>query len=278
MSTIILDGNETAARILEELYPKIENAKPGLGIILVGSNPASMKYVQKKVEACERIGMHCELQEFPESVTEGELLEVIHAFNKSKKISGFIVQLPLPPHLDGSVPTLLDAINPSKDADGFTPASLGKLLAGLSGGPTPATPSGILALLDAHDIAIAGQHVVVVGRSAIVGRPLSIMLLQRNATVTVCHSHTHDLAHHTKQADILVCAAGKPGLITKDMVKPGATVIDVGTTDVGGSLKGDVDFESVQKVASAISPVPGGVGPLTVAMLLKNCVAAAAKR
>ncbi len=275
---MIIDGTQIAAGLQKELIHEVKRLKdehhltPGLATILVGDDPASRIYVSMKEKACEKIGIYYEEHTFPGDAKEGEVIRLIQRLNRDEKIHGILVQLPLPSHMDKS--SVLCSITPQKDVDGFHPANMGRLLAGDESTP-PCTPSGIIALLEKTGIEIAGNHAVVVGRSNIAGKPTAIMLLNRDATVTVCHSKTKDLERYTRQADILVVAVGRAKFITEEMVKDGAVIIDVGINRVGGKLYGDVDFERVKKKASAITPVPGGVGPMTVAMLMKNTVTAA---
>jgi len=244
---------------------------PGLAVVLVGDDPASQIYIQNKRKACEYVGIQSYYHHLPVDTPEEKLLDLIHEFNQDVNVHGILVQLPLPKHI--SEERILVSISPEKDIDGFHPLNMGKLVANAPG-LRPCTPAGIMELLDRYKIQIEGKHAVVVGRSNIVGKPLSLMLLHRHATVTVCHSRTSPLSSYTRQADILVAAVGKPQLIQGGMVKEGVAVIDVGTNKVGGKLVGDVDFESVSAKASAITPVPGGVGPMTITMLLENTVRA----
>lgn len=275
---MIIDGTQIAAGIQKELIHEVKRLKDeyhltlGLATILVGDDPASRIYISMKKKACEKIGIYYEEHTFPGDVKEEGVIRLIQRLNRDEKIHGILVQLPLPSHLDE--PSVLCSITPQKDVDGFHPANMGRLLAGDESTP-PCTPSGVIALLEKTGIEIAGKHAVVVGRSNIVGKPAAIMLLNRDATVTVCHSKTKDLERYTRQADILVVAVGHAKFITEKMVKDGAVVIDVGINRVGGKLYGDVDFERVKKKASAITPVPGGVGPMTVTMLIKNTITAA---
>jgi len=271
MQFMILSGKEIAEEILNEVKEEAKKLKPTLGIVLVGKNPASEKYVSTKMMRASEVGIKTKLFRLPEGTSKKTLLALVEKLNKDKKIDGFIIQLPLPKHIPHF--EVLSSVDPKKDVDGFSPYNLGRLLS--SGDPyfLPATPQGILRILEHYGAKIEGENAVVIGRSVIVGKPVAAMLLQKNATVTVCHSKTKNLAEHTKNAGIVVAAAGSPGLIKADMVRRGAYVIDVGTTNVGGKLVGDVDFENVKKKAH-VSPVPGGVGPLTVAYLLKNTVKA----
>ncbi len=277
--TKLLNGKDVAEKIYEDLKKEVEKleAGPTLAVILVGNNPVSLSYVGIKEKAAKKIGIGFQRVDFSPStslrVNEQEILNKIIELNANPEISGIIVQLPLPKDLNQN--QILNAILPEKDVDGLTIENLGRLFRG-EDGLRPATPLGVIRLLSAYKIKIAGKNVVIVGRSNLVGKPLAHLFLEKDATVTVCHSKTKDLKSHTLMADILVSAAGKPGLIKEDMVKKGAVVVDVGATKVGGKIKGDVDFEKVKKVASYITPIPGGIGPMTVAMLLSN-VALAAK-
>ena len=249
------------------------HSKPGLAVIMVGDHPASRTYVRNKIRACEEAAFHAQLIELPASVAEAELLARIATLNADSAIHGILVQLPLPAHIDGQ--KVIEAIAPAKDVDGFHVASAGALLTGLPGF-TPCTPTGVMHLLKHHGIAIEGRRAVVIGRSNIVCKPMALLLLQAGATVTICHSRTPDLAAVTREADILVAAVGQVNLVTSDMVKSGACVIDVGMNrDRAGKLCGDVDFAGVREVAGWITPVPGGVGPMTIAMLLANTLNAA---
>jgi len=268
-----LTGKEPAEEVLEKAKMIIQEKglNPVLAIVLVGKNPASEIYVRNKIKKAESIGMKAELHRLPTSINETELLEIVDKLNNDKKISGFIVQMPLPEHINPD--KVIESIDPKKDVDGFHPINMGKVFMGIAGEKslTPATPTGIIKMLDYYKVEIEGKNAVVVGRSNIVGKPVAAMLLNRNATVTTCHSKTKDLEKHTKNADILIVAVGKPGLIKEEMVKEGACVVDVGTTRIGEKLVGDVDFEKVIEKANC-SPVPGGVGQLTTSILIKNTV------
>jgi methylenetetrahydrofolate dehydrogenase (NADP+)/methenyltetrahydrofolate cyclohydrolase len=272
----VLSGKEAAKAALERVKERVASmeTKPHLAIVLVGEDPASEVYVRKKLQKAEAVGVRATLKKLPESTPEEELLSLVDSLNKDSDIDGFIVQAPLPKHMDFS--KVLELIAPEKDVDGWTPASMGKMVSGVKTFK-PATPLGVMAILDHYNVEISGKNATVIGRSNVVGKPLALMLLERNATVTICHSRTKDLAEHTKNVDILVAAVGKPGLVTADMVKEGAYVVDVGTTRVEGKIVGDVDYENVVKKAHC-SPVPGGVGPMTVAMLISNVVEAAERR
>lgn len=276
----IIDGKQIAAQIKEEVKEeaarrKKEGKTVTLAVIRVGSDPASAVYVGNKKKACEYVGFSSLSYELPETTTEEELLSLLQELNERRNVDGILVQLPLPPHLNED--KVIAAIAPEKDVDGFHPVNAGKLLVGRPG-LVPCTPAGIVELLKRSGIETEGKECVVVGRSNIVGKPMAVLMLRENATVTVCHSRTKHLKEITKRADILIVAIGKPRQITADYVKPGATVIDVGIhRTVNNKLCGDVDFASVEQIAGAITPVPGGVGPMTVAMLMKNCLEAAKK-
>jgi methylenetetrahydrofolate dehydrogenase (NADP+)/methenyltetrahydrofolate cyclohydrolase len=271
-----LSGKEPAEAVLSEIKARVAklSRSPKLVIVQVGEDPASTTYVNSKLKKAAAVGIDAELRKLPGHASEKELLSLVKALNKDKSVDGFIVQTPLPKQMDGKA--ILDAVDPSKDVDGWTSTSAGRLFSGLDCFE-PATPAGVMRMLDFYKVPIEGKHVVVVGRSNTVGKPMAFMLLSRNATVTICHSKTPDLAGHTITADIIVAAVGKPGLITAGMVKEGASIVDVGTTKLGDKIAGDVDFENVIKKADC-SPVPGGVGPLTVAMLMSNVVKAAERR
>jgi len=277
----ILEGKVFAAQIRAEAKKKAGQIKadygvtPGLAVIIVGENPASRVYVRNKHKACEELGIYSEVIEMPDSTTKEELLAKIDLLNASDKIHGILVQLPLPKQIQDDESEILDRIDPLKDVDGFHPVNVGRLVTGQQA-LVPCTPHGCIRMLELAGIPIDGAHAVIIGRSNIVGKPMLHLLLAKNATVTICHSHTKDLAAITRQADILVAAVGRAGFVTADMVKPGATVIDVGINRIAPKkLAGDVDFEAVKEVAGAITPVPGGVGLLTIAMLMQNAVDAA---
>ena len=270
--TTILDGKKLRDKIIENLKAKVDTfeEKPTLVVILVGENPASKIYVNDKKKMAEKIGIHSEVINYPANITEAELLDKIEELNNNKKVTAILVQLPLPKHI--SKDNVMNKIIPSKDVDGFTPYNFGKLFSGETPTVYPCTPKGILLLLDEYNIEIEGKHVVIVGRSNIVGKPLSQMMLNKNATVTICHSHTKNLSQITKTADILVSAVGK-NIIEGEMLKTDCVIVDVGIfKDENGKTRGDVDFESASKIASFISPVPGGVGPMTIASLMLNTV------
>lgn len=277
MAAKILNGKYVAEKIRHDLSIKVKNIKdktgrvPGLAVVLVGDDPASKTYVSMKEKACKKVGIYSEVYKLKADAQEHELLKLIHQLNSDEKIDGILVQLPLPGHIDEK--KIIDAIKPEKDVDGFHPVNIGKLLINEKGF-IPCTPYGIIKLLDYYGIEIEGKNAVVVGRSNIVGKPLAVLLLHRNATVTICHSRTKNLPDITKKADILVAAVGKARIITSDMVKEGAVVIDVGINRIEGKLRGDVDYEKVKEKASWITPVPGGVGPMTITMLLNNTIEA----
>jgi methylenetetrahydrofolate dehydrogenase (NADP+)/methenyltetrahydrofolate cyclohydrolase len=278
VTATLIDGVAVSKAIRAEWKQRVALLKekgvtPGLAVILVGDNPASQVYVRNKVKACGEVGLHSELHPFPATVTEAAVLEKIAALNRDPAIHGILVQLPLPAHIDNN--KVLEAISADKDADGFHLYNLGGLVTGGTVFP-PCTPYGVMALLDYYDIPIEGQNAVVVGRSNIVGKPMALMLLGRSATVSICTSRTRDLRQYTSMADILVVATGKPRMVDGGMIKPGAVVVDVGINRLpDGKLVGDVDFDSAKEVASFITPVPGGVGPMTITMLLANTVQAA---
>lgn len=275
MSTVILTGAEPANEILESIKDDVAALDPKLVIVQVGSDPASDSYIRKKLDSAAKVGMRTDHIQFRENVTESELHAQIKVLNDDEDVTGYIIQLPLPSHLEKNQPLLFREIDPYKDVDGFTAYNLGKILLSTEFEHLPpATPAGVIAMLEHYKIPVAGKNVVVVGASNIVGKPLAIMLMNRDATVTICHEQTKDLSLHTREADILITAVGKPGLIDADMIKKGAVVIDIGITPTMEGLKGDVDFEAAKDITSAITPVPGGVGPMTVACLLRNCVTA----
>ena len=273
-----IDGNALSQKLRAEVTLrttalKAKGITPGLAVILVGENPASQVYVRNKVKACEDSGLHSILEKHPASLTEAALLNRIDALNHDTGIHGILVQLPLPAHIDAQ--KVIEAISPAKDVDGFHIASAGALMTGMPGF-WPCTPYGCLKMLESIGYELKGKHAVVIGRSNIVGKPMALMLLQKNATVTICHSATQDLKAITLQADVIVAAVGKRNILTADMVKPGAVVLDVGMNrNEEGKLCGDVDFAGVEQVAGYITPVPGGVGPMTITMLLVNTLEAA---
>ncbi len=288
MAAQIIDGKQVAAEMRAELKAEVAKLKergivPGLGVILVGEDPASQSYVRAKERACEELGIYSDDNRLPEDTTQQDLIALVNQMNNDPKINGILVQLPLPKGLNES--EVLLAIAPEKDVDGFHPMNVGKMMVGEKAF-LPCTPHGVIQLLLRSGVTIEGANTVIVGRSNIVGKPLANMLIQKNAkgnaTVTVCHTRTKDLAWHTRQADIVIAAAGRPNTITADMVKDGVVVIDVGVNRVedatkkkGYRLVGDVDFEAVKEKASLITPVPGGVGPMTITMLLYNTVESA---
>ena len=278
MSAQLIDGNALSQQLRKDVAVraialKARGITPGLAVVLVGDNPASQVYVRNKVKACEDAGLHSVLEKYDASLSEVDLLTRVEALNQDPSIHGILVQLPLPAHIDAQ--KVIEAISPGKDVDGFHVASAGALMTGMPGF-WPCTPFGCMKMLESIDYNLRGKHAVVIGRSNIVGKPMALMLLQQNATVTVCHSATPNLKAMTLQADVIVAAVGKRNVLTADMVKPGAVVLDVGMNrNDEGKLCGDVDFEGVKQVASFITPVPGGVGPMTITMLLVNTLAAA---
>ena len=275
MSATILSGKDASNALLEELKPDIQELDPKLVVVQVGNDPASTSYIRQKVKSCEKVGMRSEHKHLPEDVSFEELLKLIEELNADDDVAGFFVQVPLPDHLQDKESLIVRAIDPKKDVDGFGAYNLGKMFLSIAFEHLPpATPSGIIYMLEHYGIEIEDKHAVVLGRSNTVGKPMAIMLLNRNATVTVCHSRTQDLASLTQQADIVIAAVGKPKFVTADMVKEGAVVIDVGIHRTENGLVGDTDYEALLPKVSAISPVPGGVGPMTVAGLLRNCVQA----
>lgn len=273
-----IDGNALSLKLRAEVSNrsaalKARGITPGLAVILVGENPASQVYVRNKVKACQDTGLHSVLEKYPEEMTETALLARIDALNQDASIHGILVQLPLPKHINAQ--RIIEAISPNKDVDGFHIASAGALMTGMPGF-WPCTPYGCMKMLESIDYDLNGKHAVVIGRSNIVGKPMALMLLQKNATVTICHSGTKDLKAMTLQADVIVAAVGKRNILTADMVRPGTVVLDVGMNrNDEGKLCGDVDFVGVEAVASYITPVPGGVGPMTITMLLVNTLEAA---
>lgn len=273
----IIDGRAVARSVESGASEKVESLKrrgiePGLAVVLVGDDPASQVYVNMKKKACARCGVRSEEIRLPDGTSEKELLSVVAELNHRKDIHGILVQLPLPKGIDSS--RVIMAVDPSKDVDGFHPVNLGRLVSGLPGF-VPCTPAGVMDLIHSTGVPVAGKECVVVGRSLIVGKPMSLLLLAENGTVTVCHSRTNDLAAVCRRADILVAAVGRPAMITADMIKPGAVVIDVGVNRTDDGLIGDVDYEAASRVAGYITPVPGGVGPMTIARLMANTVLAA---
>ena len=278
MTAQLIDGNALSRQLRSEVAQRAASLaargmKPGLAVVLVGDNPASQVYVRNKVKACEDSGLHSVLEKYDADMTESALLARVEALNNDPSIHGILVQLPLPKHIDAQ--KVIEAISPAKDVDGFHIASAGALMTGMPGF-WPCTPYGCMKMLDSIGYELKGKHAVVIGRSNIVGKPMALMLLGQNATVTICHSATTDLKAQTLQADVIVAAVGKRNVLTADMVKPGAVVIDVGMNrNDEGKLCGDVDFDGVKEVAGWITPVPGGVGPMTITMLLVNTIEAA---
>ncbi len=284
MAAKIIDGKLISSQIKDELKLEVDELKekgivPGLAVVIVGEDPASQVYVGQKEKSCAALGIYSEKHALSAETTQDELIGLVGELNKNDKIHGILVQLPLPRHLDES--EVLMAIDPEKDVDGFHPVNVGKLVVGEEG-YLPCTPHGIQELLIRSDVDVNGKDVVIVGRSNIVGKPMAMILVQKkkgaNATVTICHTGTKDIASHTRQADILIVAVGKARAVTGDMVKDGVVVIDVGVNRTEAGLVGDVDFETVKEKASAITPVPGGVGPMTIAMLMMNTVEAAKRQ
>ena len=282
MSAHVIDGKAVAASVRERVSGEVKEAAkqfgrpPGLATVLVGEDPASAIYVRRKREACEEVGIRSFHHEPPASISQDELLDLVGELNEADEVDGILVQLPLPEQIDAEA--IMAALDPAKDVDGLTPTSAGRLARGEPGGLVPCTPRGVMELISSAGVDPAGKEAVIVGRSNLVGRPLFSLLLGANATVTVCHSRTADLGEVCRRAEILVAAAGQPRLIGAEMIRPGATVIDVGTNRTDEGLVGDVDFEAAREVAGAITPVPGGVGPMTIAMLLANTVEAARLR
>ena len=271
---MIIYGSELSKEIRDQLKKEVDSAngrKPCLAVILVGDDPASISYVRGKSKACDEVGIECRQMTFPETMSEWDLLDLIHQLNGDQTVDGILVQLPLPKHIDQR--RILSAILPEKDVDGLTVTNSGKLLAGLDG-LFPCTPLGIIELLKKMEVDLEGKNVVVVGRSNLVGLPVSRLLLKENATVTVCHSKTRNLADITSRADVLIAAIGKPRFFTTEYIKEGAYVIDVGVNRVDGKLCGDVDFDNVKDKCAAITPVPKGCGPMTITMLMSNTIQA----
>ena len=276
---VLLDGKILSAKIKEEVKVEVtqivkeKNITPGLAVILVGNDAASATYVASKAKACKDAGIYSVVHEMPESITQEELLETINMMNNNPKLDGILVQLPLPKHIDTT--TVLEAINPLKDVDGFHPYNVGRMVSNLDSF-LPATPFGVMRMFEEHNIELSGKDVVVIGSSDIVGKPMASLLINKKATVTVCNCRTKDLKAHTSKADIVIIAVGVPYLLKEDMVKDGAVVIDVGINRLEtGKLVGDADFEGLKNKCSFLTPVPGGVGPMTIAMLLKNTIKAA---
>jgi methylenetetrahydrofolate dehydrogenase (NADP+)/methenyltetrahydrofolate cyclohydrolase len=278
---IILDGKKLSDKIRENVKKEVDELQksgttPGLAVILVGNDPASAAYVNMKSRACKEAGIYSIAHEMPDSISQENILDIIHMMNKNPNIDGILVQLPLPKHIDTTA--ILEAIDPNKDVDGFHPYNVGRVVAGLDGF-IPATPYGVMKLLEEYDIDPKGKNVCVVGASNIVGKPMATLLLNANATVDICHIYTKDLKAHTLNADIICVGVGVVNLIKEDMVKDGAIIIDIGINRLeNGKLVGDVDFENVASKCSYITPVPGGVGPMTIAMLLENTIKSAKNR
>lgn len=274
MSALVLDGARIRDRILKEAKPRVEalikrGRVPGLAVVLVGNDPASEIYVRNKVKACESLGIFSEKITPSADVSTADLLKIVQSLNRRPEIDGILVQMPLPGHIDEQ--TILHAVDPDKDADGFHPINVGKLVENAPG-PRPCTPSGVMEILRRSGVSVAGKRAVVVGRSDIVGKPMALMLLHANATVTICHSKTANLAEECRRAEILVAAIGRARMIGRDHIGPGAVVLDVGINRVDGKVVGDVDSTAAAEIASAYTPVPGGVGPLTIAMLMMNTI------
>lgn len=278
MTARVIDGKTIANEIRREIKDEVarfaseRGFAPGLAVVLVGNDPASETYVKSKAKGCKEVGMYSEVHKLPAETTQEELVELVKRLNADAKIHGILVQLPLPPQIDEKA--ILNLIDPRKDVDGFHPVNVGKLMIG-ERALVPCTPAGCVELIERSGTEIAGKNAVVIGRSNIVGKPVAMLLLHKNATVTICHSKTRNLKEVCRNADILVVAIGRPKFVTADMIKPGAVVIDVGINRVDGALVGDVDYDAAAEVAGAITPVPGGVGPMTITMLLKNTLQAA---
>jgi methylenetetrahydrofolate dehydrogenase (NADP+)/methenyltetrahydrofolate cyclohydrolase len=278
MTAQLIDGTLLSQKLRAEIAERAaaltkKGHQPGLAVILVGEDPASQVYVRNKVKACGEAGFHSILEKYESTLSEADLLKRIDALNNDPKIHGILVQLPLPKHIDSH--KVIEAISSKKDVDGFSVMSSGELMSGLEGFK-PCTPYGCMKLIESTGVSLRGKHAVVIGRSNIVGKPMALLLLQANATVTICHSNTPDLGYHTRQADVIVAAVGRRNTVTSDMVKPGAIVIDVGVNrDENGKLCGDVDFQNVKEVAGYLTPMPGGTGPMTITMLLMNTIESA---
>ncbi|MDD4698630.1 MAG: bifunctional methylenetetrahydrofolate dehydrogenase/methenyltetrahydrofolate cyclohydrolase FolD [Oscillospiraceae bacterium] len=276
----IIDGKAISQAVKDRVGKEVaelneKRITPGLAVIIVGADPASLVYVGSKKRACSALGMYSEEHSLPENVSQEELLALVECLNNRSDINGILCQLPLPKHLDEK--SVINAISPEKDVDAFHPANVGRIMIG-DYDFLPCTPAGIMEMLVASNIDVSGKHCVVIGRSNIVGKPMAMLMLHKNATVTICHSKTKNLSEICRQADILVAAVGRARFVTADMVKPGAVVIDVGMNRPDGILCGDVDFDEVSKVCSSITPVPGGVGPMTIAMLMQNTLTAAKRQ
>ncbi|HVZ79664.1 MAG TPA: bifunctional methylenetetrahydrofolate dehydrogenase/methenyltetrahydrofolate cyclohydrolase FolD [bacterium] len=270
---LLLDGNAASKAVQEQVARRLAAlpagaGKPGLAVVLVGDDPASQVYVGRKKKACENLGFYSEEHRLPKETTQDQLLDLVRTLNQKAQVHGILVQLPLPGHL--SAQRVIETIDPAKDVDGMHPMSLGRLVAGLPG-LRSCTPAGVMAMLEHYKIPVSGKRAVVIGRSIMVGKPMAQLLVEANATVTVCHSKTRDIASVVREAELVVAAIGKPRYVTADMVRDGAVVVDVGINRLpDGKLCGDVDFEAVSPTASAITPVPGGVGPMTIALLMRN--------
>jgi len=277
VSTVVVDGKQLATTLRQELADEIGglvaagHRPPCLAVVLVGDNPASISYIKGKRRACERAGMASRELDLPATVTQEDVVDLVQSLNRDPGVDGILVQLPLPKGIDSA--PVIEAIDPAKDVDGLTTHNAGRLMAGLPG-LRPCTPLGILAVLDRHGIPLEGRHAVVIGRSILVGKPVSLLLLERNATVTMCHSRTRDLAAVVREADVLVAAAGSPLLVKGDWIRPGAAVVDLGVNMVDGVQVGDVDFDAALGVAGLLTPSRGGVGPMTITLLLRNTVEA----
>ncbi len=277
----LINGKEVSQKVKNEVKEKVSELKskgiqPGLAVVIVGDNPASRVYVNSKKKACEEVGFNSYEYALPEETTQQQLLDLVDVLNKDEKVDGILVQLPLPAHIDEN--SVINAISPDKDVDAFHPSNVGKIMIG-EYSFLPCTPAGIMELIDSTGVEISGKSCVVIGRSNIVGKPMSMLLLHRSGTVTICHSKTKNLKEICSQADILIAAVGKPNFVTADMVKEGAVVIDVGINRMADKkLCGDVDFAAVSEKAGYITPVPGGVGPMTIAMLMKNTLTAALEK
>jgi len=276
----IIDGKAISQQVKDRVGGEVAKLKqkgiiPGLAVIIVGADQASLVYVGSKKRACAALGMYSEEHALPETVSQEELLALVECLNNRSDINGILCQLPLPKHLDEK--SIINAISPEKDVDAFHPTNVGRIMIG-DFDFLPCTPAGIMEMLAASNIDVSGKHCVVIGRSNIVGKPMAMLMLHKNATVTICHSKTQNLAEICRQADVLVAAVGRARFVTADMVKPGAVVIDVGMNRIDGKLCGDVDFDEVSGVCSAITPVPGGVGPMTIAMLMQNTLTAAKRQ
>lgn len=279
MENVIMDGRKASKEAKEEIAEKVRDLKtsgvsPALAVVLVGDDPASKIYAGQKKKNCEKLGIKFFFHELPESSTEEEVMSLVSSLNKDTSVHGILIEMPLPEHISNE--KIQAAISPDKDVDGSNPVNLGRLVSGLEA-LRPCTPQGAMYLMKKYGVSLDGKNAVVIGRSTIVGKPVAHLLLEKNATVTICHSHTKEMASIIRSADIVIAAVGKPEMIKKNMIKPGAVVVDVGINSTDHGLVGDVDFDSVKEVAGYISPVPGGVGPLTIAMLLGNVVEAATR-